>query len=640
MSTLTNETNQFTPVSQEQSDGQAQKKPIQRINIKDNIPDAPVSASCTLPLCYVFSPTKAIKRTIDAKENKYEFIAPCPVFITNRGVNPKTQKETVELAWIRDEEWKFIEVDRSCICKHTKIVDLADYGFPVTSDSAKDIASYLRLYEDVNLEHIPVTTITSQMGWNKEGRCFLLGKDCIVPSSEVCPCEDVCPYERQPYKSYKFRAIDTGEEQIAFSLHSAGTYKQWVEGINTIFDFPVVLFTFYTALTAPFLRIFGCENFSYEISSPTSTGKTFTLQIAGSCWGKPHENAGGFFRTWKTTSTAIERVLQSVNGIPVIFDDTKNALGIDKYKKGSTPLVVETIYMVSTGIGKSRGTLAGSEENVSYSTIMMSSGESPSIDMTNDGGSRGRIISLWTLPFKTQSKEISNYISYLSEILNGNYGHAAPRLIHFMLDNRQHWSLWKESYQEVSSMLFSKDNLNPVQRRISKNIAAIVTAIPLIHAAMPELNREFDLKSIIKEISDIALKESVIPDNGSRFIQYLSEYINENPGIIHTKENFSKKQGVSVSDISIYSDFDGKNWTFLGISTEVLKRILKENQLDKSEVLRTLQTKKWLDSNESTSGSQRQVIIPLGLPKNPKKNLYCFKSEAFKSINLSFENVI
>lgn len=638
MSTPNNKTISLRVTNQEQSNNNNSKKPIERINIRNVIPDAPVSLNCTLPLNYVFSSTKAIQRLIDAKKDNNEFISPCPIFITNRGINPKTQKETVELSWIRDNEWKFVEVDRSDICKHTKIVDLSDYGFPVTSDSAKQITSYLQAYEAVNSQYIPVTTITSQMGWNKEGHCFLLGNDCIVPTSEIDPNKETFPYERQPYKPYKFRANDAGEQQIATSLHSAGTYEQWVKGINTIFEFPIVLFTFYTALTAPFLRIFECDNFSYEISSPTSTGKTFTLQLAASCWGKPHGNAGGFFRTWKTTSTAIERVLQSVNGIPVIFDDTKNSLCCDKYGKASTPLVVDTIYMVSTGAGKSRGTLSGTEENVSYSTIMMSSGESPSIDMTNDGGSRGRIISIWALPLRTQSKEMGNYISALNEILNKNYGHAAPRLIRFILDHQQHWEIWKESYNEICNVLSSRDNLNSVQIRIIKNIAAIATAIPLIHAAMPELNRDFDLGAVIKEVTDIALQESVIPDNGSRFIQYLSEYINENPENVLTKENCPRNQSVSANEIATYTDFDGKNWTFIGISTEVLKKILKDNQLDKSEVLRTLQTKKWLDSNGSSTGNQKQVMLPLGLPKNPKKNLYCIKREAFYSVNLCFES--
>ncbi len=636
MNSPTNNANPFSVENHPQLESNSQKTTIERVNIRKAIPEAPVSVNCTLPLHYTFSPGKAIKRTIDAKNNKDEFIVPCPLFITSRGIDIKTQKETVELSWIRDNEWKFKEVDRSYICKHTKIVDLADYGFPVTSDSAKQITSYLQWYEAINFEHIPVITNTSKMGWNKEMHCFLLGNDCIAPSSEIDPNEKTCPYERQPYKPYRFRATDTGEQQLVESFRIKGTYEQWIEGINTIFEFPIVLFTFYTSLTAPFLKIFECKNFSYEISSPTSTGKTFALEIAASCWGDPHESTGGFFRTWRNTSTATERILQSVNGIPIIFDDTKNAPGYDKYGKSSTPLVVETIYMVSTGIGKSRGTLSGTEENISYSTIMMSSGESPSIDMTNDGGSRGRIISLWSYPFKKQSKEIRNYISKLDDILRNNYGHAARKIASFILNNKKDWQIWKEAYEEICRELSNKENLNGVQGRVSENIAAIATAIPLIHAAMPELRRDIDLKAIIDEISELAHKESILEDNGSRFIQILSDYIMENNNRCLKKLESSKPGQIVLKDFEIYTDYDGSDWSFIGISSELFKYLIKDNHLNKSEVLRTLETKGLLDVNKSSKGSQKQVVITSNSAGSIKKNLYCIKKEAFKANDIDF----
>jgi len=631
-----NNTNPFYSENHARLESNSQKKTIERVNIRKEIPEAPVSVNCTLPLHYTFSPSKTIKRIIDAKENKDEFIAQCPLLITNRGVDPRTQRETVELSWIRDNQWKFIEVDRSYICKHTKIVDLADYGFPVTSDSAKQIISYLQSYEFINRNHIPVIINTTQMGWDKEMRCFLLGNDCIVPSSEIDPNKETCPYERQVSKPYRFRAIDTGEQQLVESFGIKGTYEQWVEGINTIFEFPIVLFTFYTSLTAPFLKIFECKNFSYEISSPTSTGKTFALEIAASCWGDPHESTGGFFRTWRNTSTATERILQSVNGIPIIFDDTKNAPGYDKYGKSSTPLVVETIYMVSTGIGKSRGTLAGTEANISYSTIMMSSGESPSIDMTNDGGSRGRIISLWSYPLKKQSKEVRNYISKLDDILRNNYGHAARKIASFILNNKKDWQIWKEAYKEICRELSNKENLNSVQGRVSENIAAIATAIPLIHAAMPELRRDIDLKAVIDEISGLAHKESILEDNGSRFIQLLSDYIMENTNRCLTKLESSKIGQIALKDVEIYTDYDGSDWSFVGISSELFKYLIKDNQLNKSEVLRTLETKGVLDVNKSSKGSQKQVVISSNLTVTIKRNLYCIKKEAFNANDIDF----
>lgn len=636
MSMQSNEATKFSSDIDKQLESDNEKKKIAPVNIRSVLPDAPVSIHCTLPITVVFSSGKSIIRRIDTKTDKAEFISPCPLFISKRGIDLVSQKETVELAWVRDDQWKFIEVDRSYICKHTKIVDLADYGFPITSDSAKEITSYLRLYEKINAQHIPVTINTSQMGWNKEEHCFLLGNDCIVPTSEIDLNEIFDHYEPQVSRPYRFRAVDAGERQLADSFHTKGTYEKCVEGINTIFEFPIILFTFYASLTAPFLKIFDCKNFMYEISAPTSTGKTAALEIAASNWGDPHESSGGFFRTWKITSTAIERILQSVNGIPVILDDTKNAPGYEKYRKSCTPLVVETIYMISTGIGKSRGTLSGTDANASYSTIVMSSGESPSIDMTSDGGSRGRIISLWGYPFKKQSPEIRSCISNLQTIFRNNYGHVARRLVSFIMNHKSDWSCWAEAYKEVCFELAGKENVNAVQGRVSESVAAIATAIPLIHAALPELRRDINLKSLIGTINELAHQEAVLEDNGSRFIQILSDYIADDTSKLLTKFKVERSQQVASRDIEIYSDHDGSDWNFIGISSELFKTLIKENQLNKSEVLRTLLAKKLIDVNNSSKGSQKQVVISGGAAGTFKKNLYCIKKSAFSPNEIDF----
>ncbi len=610
------------------------KDPSTRVNIKNVISDAPVHAECVLPKWLTISEDLAIVRKKESDEDKASIVVPCPLFITGKLVNPKTNEESVQLSWIRDGSWKFITVERIYICSTSQIVKLSNYGFPVTSDSTKEIISYLRLYELENSSLIPITEITSQLGWNKNKSCFIIGDECIVPNNATAPNGINTKSNLFSNKSIIFKPKDQGENQIVASMHTNGSYDEWVKVINQLYDFPVVIFTVYTALTTPFMEVFECENFSYEISSPTSTGKTNALQIAASCWGKPSESTGGFFRTWKTTQTAIERAAQTLNGIPLILDDTKNAPGHDKFNKATTPFVIETIYMFSTGSGKARGTIAGTAENIPFKSIMMSSGESPSIDLTNNGGSRGRIISLWGLPFRDQSESLNKFISKISNTFKNNYGHAGKRVASFILNNKNHWSIWKEAYQEVIDKLKSKPNLNSAQMRIIQDIAAIVTAIPLIHAALPELRRDFKLENLITEILDNSMKEISIADNGTRFIKFLSEYLMENEQDIWTKEKICTRVSIEPTPIRIYSDYDGAHWSFIGIKSDVLKQIMKENKMDQNEVLRTLRSKNLIRLTGNEHSYQNQIIINKSSGSQTKTNMYCIKREAFESLSI------
>ena len=171
--------------------------------------------------------------------------------------------------------------------------------------------------------------------------------------------------------------------------------------------------------------------------------------------------------------------------------------------------------------------------------------------------------------------------------------------------------------------------------RIIQNIAAVATAIPIIHAALPELNRDFSHRKLIDEIVSLAINEIKIADNGSRFISYLSEYLMENDHMIWTKEKYLKNLQSASSPVSIYSDYDGNQWKFIGIKSNIFEHIIKENQMNKNEVLRTLKSKNWLQLTSSGDKSyQKQVVMPRLGDSNAKSNMYCIKREAFESLRI------
>lgn len=95
---------------------------------------------------------------------------------------------------------------------------------------------------------------------------------------------------------------------------------------------PAVIFGCCSALGGPLLKIVGLEGVIFCFLGPTSTGKTSTLDFAGSVVGGDPHHKNGFRSSWKTTENAIEVIAREGNDGLVILDDTLLLVGKGKGK--------------------------------------------------------------------------------------------------------------------------------------------------------------------------------------------------------------------------------------------------------------------------------------------------------------------
>lgn len=73
-----------------------------------------------------------------AKDGKVS-VCSVPITISNRFKNIDDSIEKVELLFKRDSKWQRIKAERSTVYSKTKIIELANYGLPVTSETAKGL---------------------------------------------------------------------------------------------------------------------------------------------------------------------------------------------------------------------------------------------------------------------------------------------------------------------------------------------------------------------------------------------------------------------------------------------------------------------------------------------------------------------
>jgi len=596
---------------------------IMMVRIKDYLPTAPVSDEATLPVGYKFIGNCAI--SVGTQDRPDHIVSSYPLFITCIKHNRLTNIEYVTLAWIADGAQRSVTVERKIIAKKSQIVDLASYGLPITSTNADKTIDYLFAYEKTNAHCIDKVEATHKLGWTPDMEGFLWGHQFFLgktpdPSSGKKPV-------------IEFWGRDQGDEQIADGFRSSGSYDTWISLVNDVFEFPDVIFLLYASLTSPLLPIFGVKNFSLELSNQSSSGKTTAMLLGVSCWGVPELHASSFVNTWNATPVWIGRAASILNGLPLYLDDTKLAKAQDRRGRDGD-LVTNTIYLIASGRDKARGTLQGTERTEPFRTILFSTGESPSLDLSNDGGSRGRLIDLWGNPFLKTDKESKLIVDRINRTTQEHYGHAGPRLVQFILDHRDQWPLWKEAYQEANDLLTQRESMSPIEMRLGEYFAAIATAIVIIHAALPELRRDKPVKKILESVWSRARKEAREADIGKRSLKLVQELIINRNDKIYTAEMASqgvKWEGgdfIGIKEVDKYG-----NWISVGLTTDALRELLNKNDFNLQETLRNWNSKGWLLRNGSSEGYQRQVDIPGTSNKGRmnKLNLYCLKKEIFSS---------
>ena len=90
--------------------------------------------------------------------------------------------------------------------------------------------------------------------------------------------------------------------------------------------------------------------------------------------------------------------------------------------------VEQTIYDLANGCGRGRGSLKGLAAQQAWKTVLLTSGEQSATSLTESGGTRARVLTLWGSPFGNKNEDIAIVTSELNSWLKENYGHAAINL--------------------------------------------------------------------------------------------------------------------------------------------------------------------------------------------------------------------
>jgi uncharacterized protein (DUF927 family) len=173
-------------------------------------------------------------------------------------------------------------------------------------------------------------------------------------------------------------------KEITAPFAQLGSLDDWKENIaKPAADHLVLRFAVGLSFGGPLIAITGGESGVFHLYGPSSAGKTTASRVAASSWGSGAD--GGYIRTWRSTSNALESTLASSSDCLLVLDE------VGQVESREIGVIV---YMITNSRRKERLTKAVLPRSAfRWRTLVLSTGEVPIAARLNEetprGGRRG-----------------------------------------------------------------------------------------------------------------------------------------------------------------------------------------------------------------------------------------------------------
>lgn len=330
-------------------------------------------------------------------------VARRPVVLKSKMQNVEDKTFKYVLSYKSENEgWRDLSpTSAGIIANARKIIDLADYGLPVTSGNANLLVDYLDAFKADNEKIFPMSKIVSRGGWHEFN-----GQDYFVDPRRECLITT---------DNKKIKVEIDSSSTFAQSLKSVGSLAEWKKAYEIAKPSPVARLVVAASVAAPLLKFLGERNFLLYIVAPTRAGKTTALYLGASAVGDEK-----IIRSFDATKNGLAGAAADVNDYVFMIDEKQVA--DNRLKEQFDTLV----YALANGIGRTKlnrdSTLKKSQD---WRTTAIMTGETVLFDDNVTGGANTRCLSI-AAPNEILSSDDCREIR---QIIKDNFGHVLTRFI-------------------------------------------------------------------------------------------------------------------------------------------------------------------------------------------------------------------
>ena len=218
--------------------------------------------------------------------------------------------------------------------------ELASQGLNITTNSKQ------RSYLDTYIQNYPIhkrALCVDRLGWHE--------------AQYILPDGAIGSDGRQLIVYQSAHAINS-------TIAQQGTLEQWRDELcKPLAEQSRFVFSIACAFAGQLLALLDDDGGGFHLLGSSSMGKSLSLKLAASVWGKPDS----YTKTWRSTDNALEGTASEHND---------SFLPLDEISECDPKVVGKAVYMLANGQGKGRSTTTGHNRTAkTWRIIFLSNGE-------------------------------------------------------------------------------------------------------------------------------------------------------------------------------------------------------------------------------------------------------------------------
>ena len=330
---------------------------------------------------------------------------------------------------------------------------LASQGLIITPNTKH------RQYLDIYLQQHPIETralCVDKLGWH--GDRYVLHNHSLGENTD----------EMTVYQS---------DSTNSGTLSQRGTLVQWRDEIcKPIAEQSRLVFSLCCAFSGQLLEPLGYDGGGFHMLGSSSIGKSITMNLAASVWGKPKI----IVKTWRQTDNALEGTAREHNDSILLLDEMSQL---------ESNIAIKTAYMLANGISKSRSSVSGANQKPhTWRLIFLSNGEQ-SIKQHVAHESKGVAAGVEIRVAHIEADAGAGYgvfdsivmaesgsaqADMIKKLASQYYGTAGIAWLNYITADKAETTAKAE--QEIKSFMSQYDGLSSQAHRVAKRFALVAAA--------------------------------------------------------------------------------------------------------------------------------------------------------------------
>lgn len=277
---------------------------------------------------------------------------------------------------------------------------------------------------------------------------------------------------------------------------SQGSREEWIQMINDKVCGNIQLeVAMSIGFSAPILYLLNeysnTDTLIASLVGRTSTGKSSTLFLLASIWGKPDFSKNGLISSFNSTITAQMKHLSNKSGFPIFIDESTSLGNHHDWSK--------YIYDISTGLEKERcDSNSNLKERMNWLTTVIITSERSMLDESNNDGVKIRLLE-FPLSFFNNAESAD----YVKSTVKRSYGHAGRMFVEYLLTLGVE-ELYQKYDMAVKVLREKLSNQDSPRIRMIRKLAIFIVTAEIINAA--DIGFQLHLEDIKNVLIDIEEK--------------------------------------------------------------------------------------------------------------------------------------